>query len=82
MCFRFISNSSRYNTSSVIIYFLEKNNNKKLHLESAKIYNPPEITLRKGRFKGYPFRSYSFTNYTGGFSEHYPAYLILSVSNF
>lgn len=61
--------------------FLEEGN-KALHLEAAKIFNPPELTLREGRFKGYPFRSYSFTNYTGGFSDHYPAYLILSVTNF
>jgi predicted extracellular nuclease len=61
--------------------FLEEGNTA-LRLESAKIFNPPELTLPDGRFKGYPFRSYSFTNYTGGFSDHYPAYLILSVTNF
>jgi len=43
----------------------------------AGIYNPSYITNRSGRFKGYPFRSYSYSNYTGGYSDHFPVYIYL-----
>ncbi|PHR72582.1 MAG: endonuclease [Lutibacter sp.] len=43
----------------------------------AAIYNPNYLTTRKGRYKGYPFRSWSNGNFTGGFSDHYPVYIYL-----
>ncbi len=43
----------------------------------AGIYNPSYITNRSGTFKGYPFRSYSYSNYTGGYSDHFPVYIYL-----
>ncbi|WP_196891278.1 endonuclease/exonuclease/phosphatase family protein [Aureivirga marina] len=43
----------------------------------AGIFNPSYLTNSKGRYKGYPFRSYSFNNYTGGYSDHYPVYVYL-----
>lgn len=41
----------------------------------AGIYNPRYLTQKKGRYKGYPFRSWSNNTYTGGFSDHYPVYI-------
>lgn len=30
-----------------------------------------------GKYKGYPKRTYDFDNYAGGFSDHFPTYLVL-----
>ncbi|MCF6279500.1 MAG: endonuclease/exonuclease/phosphatase family protein [Flavobacteriaceae bacterium] len=43
----------------------------------ANIYNPNYLTTRKGRYKGYPFRSWSNGKFTGGYSDHYPVYVYL-----
>lgn len=44
----------------------------------AGIYNPDYLTQKKGKYKGYPFRSWSSNNtYTGGFSDHYPVYIFV-----
>lgn len=44
---------------------------------NAFIYNPKYLISNKGRYKGYPFRSFSWGNYTGGYSDHYPVYIYL-----
>lgn len=44
---------------------------------SAKVYNKPYITSQDGPFKGYPFRSYSFGQYVGGYSDHFPTYIFV-----
>ncbi len=41
------------------------------------IFNKRFLTQKKGRYKGYPFRSFSFGRYTGGYSDHYPVYMYL-----
>jgi len=43
----------------------------------ANIFNPNYLTNRKGRYKGYPFRSWSNGSFTGGYSDHYPVYIYL-----
>ena len=43
----------------------------------AMIFNKRFLTNKRGRYKGYPKRSFSFGNYTGGYSDHYPVYLYL-----
>jgi hypothetical protein len=43
----------------------------------AKVFNKRFLTTKKGKYKGYPFRSFSSGNYTGGYSDHYPVYLYL-----
>ncbi|TVZ56705.1 Endonuclease/Exonuclease/phosphatase family protein [Lutibacter sp. Hel_I_33_5] len=43
----------------------------------AMIFNKRFLINNKGRFKGYPFRSFSYGNYTGGYSDHYPVYMYL-----
>jgi hypothetical protein len=43
----------------------------------AMIYNKRFLTTKKGRYKGYPFRSFSNGSYTGGYSDHYPVYMYL-----
>lgn len=43
----------------------------------AMIFNKRFLTTRKGRYKGYPYRSFSYGRYTGGYSDHYPVYMYL-----
>lgn len=43
----------------------------------AGIFNKRFLTQKKGRYKGYPFRSFSYGKYTGGYSDHYPVYMYL-----
>ena len=41
------------------------------------IYNPSYITNKKGKYKGYPYRSFVGSNWTGGYSDHFPVYTYL-----
>ena len=43
----------------------------------AMIFNKRFLTIKKGQYKGYPFRSFSNGGYTGGYSDHYPVYMYL-----
>lgn len=43
----------------------------------AMIFNKRFLTIQKGKYKGYPFRSFSNGSYTGGYSDHYPVYMYL-----
>jgi len=41
------------------------------------IYNPTYMTNKKGRYKGYPYRSFVGATWTGGYSDHFPVYTYL-----
>ena len=43
----------------------------------AGIFAPAFIKTQNGKYKGYPKRTYSGKNYTGGYSDHFPVYLFL-----
>ncbi len=43
----------------------------------AGIYNPSYIINSKGKYKGYPFRTYAGGNYSKGYSDHFPVYMFL-----
>lgn len=43
----------------------------------AGIYNPSYVINKEGQYKGYPMRSYSFSTYAGGYSDHFPVYIHL-----
>lgn len=43
----------------------------------AGIFNPPYLTTPHGKFKGYPYRSYSSEGWTGGYSDHFPVFIYL-----
>ena len=45
------------------------------------VFNKRFLTTPKGRYKGAPFRSFSFGMYTGGYSDHYPVYMHLIREN-
>lgn len=41
------------------------------------IYNPTYLIDQKGRYKGYPLRTYAGGSYVGGYSDHFPVYMHL-----
>lgn len=43
----------------------------------AGIFNPRYLTTSSGKYKGYPFRSFSNGQYTEGYSDHFPVYIYL-----
>ena len=43
----------------------------------ADIFQKNYLVTPKGQFKGYPFRSYDYGGYTGGYSDHFPVYIFL-----
>lgn len=43
----------------------------------AGIYNPAYMFNKRGRYKGYPLRSFADGGFTGGFSDHFPVYVYL-----
>ncbi len=46
--------------------------------EKAGIYKKLFMTQKKGRYKGYPFRTYGGSVYQGGYSDHFPVYVSLT----
>jgi hypothetical protein len=48
------------------------------HFSRAAIFNRDFLISKTGRYKGYPKRAYSFNRYIGGYSDHFPTYIILS----
>jgi hypothetical protein len=44
----------------------------------VRIFNKPYLKTDYGNFKGYPFRTYSGGAYTAGYSDHFPAYIIIA----
>ena len=43
----------------------------------AGIFNPNYLITSKGKYKGYPFRSFHYNNFSGGYSDHFPVYIYL-----
>lgn len=43
----------------------------------AGIFNKNYLTNKKGRYKGYPYRSFSNNTFTGGYSDHFPVYVYI-----
>lgn len=46
-------------------------------LYKAGIFNKNYLISKKGRYKGYPKRSFSNGSFTDGFSDHFPVYIYL-----
>lgn len=43
----------------------------------ARVYNKPYLLQKEGNFAGYPFRTFVGDTFMGGYSDHFPVYLIL-----
>ena len=44
----------------------------------GRIYNPKFLTNQKGQYKGTPFRTFSNGAFIGGYSDHYPTYIVIT----
>lgn len=44
---------------------------------NAVVYNKSYLTNAEGSYAGYPFRTYVGTTHIGGYSDHFPVYLLL-----
>ena len=42
------------------------------------VFNPPFLVQQEGRYAGTPFRSFSGGQFIGGYSDHYPTYIVIS----
>ncbi len=51
---------------------------KSLSYFAARVFNKPFLKNDFGRFKGYPLRTYSGSTYTGGYSDHFPVYILIA----
>ena len=56
---------------------LVNSENNSFTISSAKIYNANFLTNTKGQYRGYPFRTFSYGSFMGGYSDHYPVYILL-----
>ncbi|MFC0603617.1 endonuclease/exonuclease/phosphatase family protein [Winogradskyella pulchriflava] len=56
--------------------FLEKDYSS-FRFYKAGIFNKHYLTNKRGRYKGYPFRSFADGGFTDGFSDHFPVYIYL-----
>ena len=43
----------------------------------VRVYNKPYMRQQEGNYAGYPFRTYVGDQYQGGYSDHFPVYVIL-----
>lgn len=43
----------------------------------ANVFNKSFLQQKSGRFKGYPLRTHAGGQYLGGYSDHFPAYILL-----
>lgn len=43
----------------------------------TRVFNKPYLRQADGNFAGYPFRTYVGDGYQGGYSDHFPVYVIL-----
>ena len=46
-------------------------------ITEAHVFSPDFLIQQEGKFKGYPFRTYSYDNYISGYSDHFPTYIFL-----
>ena len=44
----------------------------------GRIYNPSFLTNQQGQYKGTPFRTFSNGSFIGGYSDHYPTYIVIT----
>ncbi len=48
------------------------------HFQKAFVFNKQFLTTQSGQYKGYPFRTFSFDTYQGGYSDHFPSFSLLA----
>ena len=43
----------------------------------ARVFKKPFMTQQSGQYKGTPFRTFSNGAFIGGYSDHYPTYIVI-----
>lgn len=67
-----------YFTQNLISSDVSKNSDdRQYRFWKAGVFNAPYLVSKKGRYKGYPLRTYAGGSYTGGYSDHFPVYMYL-----
>ena len=59
------------------LYSPNKEVRKDYTVYKAEIYAPAYLVNKEGNYKGYPFRSWNGDKFTGGYSDHFPAFVVL-----
>ena len=44
----------------------------------GRVFNPKFLTNQSGQYKGTPFRTFSNGAFIGGYSDHYPTYIVIT----
>jgi hypothetical protein len=47
----------------------------------ARVFNSPFLVQKDGQYKGYPLRSFAGTVWQGGYSDHFPVYVVIVRNN-
>lgn len=50
---------------------------KEYSVYKAEVFAPPYLVNKEGNYRGYPFRSWNGDQFTGGYSDHFPAFVVL-----
>ncbi|WP_312901465.1 endonuclease/exonuclease/phosphatase family protein [Chryseobacterium taichungense] len=50
---------------------------KEYSVYKAEIFAPAYLINKEGNYRGYPFRSWNGDEFTGGYSDHFPAFVVL-----
>jgi len=56
---------------------LLKDDDHRFHFWKSGIYNREFMKNKKGRYKGYPKRTFAGGEFLGGYSDHFPTYIII-----
>lgn len=56
-------------------------NSKKFSYQKVEVFSPDYLKQKEGRYKNYPFRTLAGSKYIGGYSDHFPVYLILELKD-
>ena len=50
---------------------------KEYSVYKTEVFAPPYLINREGSWKGYPLRSWNGDQFTGGYSDHFPAFVVV-----
>jgi len=62
----------------IISYGFLNTENGKTHFREAEVFNRNFMVEKKGQYKGYPKRSYSFSTWNDGYSDHFPTVIFMT----
>ncbi|NOX85765.1 MAG: endonuclease/exonuclease/phosphatase family protein [Chlorobi bacterium] len=54
------------------------NNFETLTYFTVRIFNKPFMQQKEGRYKGYPYRTFAGGTWMGGYSDHFPVFVVLA----